>query len=209
MTDCKRCLWLKCFTIVLIVSLQNSCALQKQAARFDYPTGTYNSADYTQYAGWLDGCNGRQSSQQRCHLGVDIRANEGDGVYPISFGKIVAISTSGWGCRGASGNVGVVVKHVLEDGTEFLALYGHVRTNLAENDYVLPGKPFAAIGPWCRGHHLHFGIHPGLTMPATNWGGMPCRKCKDNHNGFVDPLDFIRTHKPLAEGLSWIKKSHK
>ena len=209
MTDCKSCLWLKCFMLVLMVSFQIGCAARQRIGSFDYPTGPYNSDDYKQYAGWLDGCDGNNSSNKRCHLGIDIRANEAAEVYPISYGKIVDISTSGWNCRGSSENLGVVIKHVLEDGTEFLALYGHVRTNLAENDYVVPGKPFAAVGRWCNGTHLHFGIHPGLTMPVTNWGSLPCRKCTDNHNGFVDPLDFIRAHKPSVDGLTRLDKDHK
>lgn len=199
MPHCKSGLWLKCFTMAILLSCQIGCAVHKQAGWFDYPTGLYKAADYEQFAGWLDGCAGSRTARKRCHLGIDIKADEGAGVYPISGGKIVAISTSGWNCRGSSGNVGVVVKHELEDGTEFLALYGHVRTRLGENDAVAPGKPFATVGPWCKGNHIHFGIHLGLTMPVTNWGSLPCGKCRDNHNGFVDPLEFLRTHNPPAE----------
>jgi murein DD-endopeptidase MepM/ murein hydrolase activator NlpD len=199
MIHCNRCLWLKCFILVLALSFQIGCAARKPIGRFDYPTGVYKAADYTQFAGWLDGCAGSRSSKKRCHLGIDIRADEGAGVYPISGGRIVAISASGWNCRGTSGNVGVVVQHELEDGTEFLALYGHVRTKLTVDDTVCPGKSFATVGQWCNGNHLHFGIHPGLTMPATNWGSLPCGKCKDHQNGFVDPLEFLRNHRPQAE----------
>jgi murein DD-endopeptidase MepM/ murein hydrolase activator NlpD len=198
MIRCKYCVWLKCFTIVILVSIQIGCAAHKRAGNFGYPTGAYKAADYAQFAGWLDGCDGNNPSKKRCHLGIDIRADDGAEVYPISRGKIVAISASGWNCRGSSGNVGVVIKHALEDGTEFLALYGHVKTQLTVNDAVFPGKPFATVGQWCNGNHLHFGIHSGLTMPATNWGSLPCKKCKDSHNGFVDPLEFINRHRPSA-----------
>jgi len=196
---CNRCCFLKCFAIVLLLYFHAGCAAHQRIGTFDYPTGAYSAADYTQFAGWLNGCNGKNDSRKRCHLGIDIKADEGAEVYPISHGKVVAISTGGWNCRGSSGNVGVVVKHMLEDGTEFLALYGHVRTQLAVNDAVFPGKSFATVGQWCNGNHLHFGIHPGLTMPANNWGSLPCGKCTDNHNGFVNPLEFIRNHRPQAE----------
>jgi murein DD-endopeptidase MepM/ murein hydrolase activator NlpD len=199
MIHCTHRVLLRCLISILLVSFQIGCAAHKRIGKFDYPTGAYKAADYERYAGWLDGCDGTHASNRRCHLGIDIRADEGDEVYPISHGRIVAISSSGWNCRGSSGNVGVVVKHELEDGTEFLALYGHVRTKRTVNDDVFPGQSFATVGPWCRGNHLHFGIHPGLTMPASNWGSLPCGKCADNHNGFVDPLEFINKHRPASE----------
>jgi len=208
MIHSSRCLWLQCFILVLIASMQIGCAARKRIGTFDYPTGAYKAADYEQFAGWLEGCDGKNESRKRCHLGIDIKADEGAEVYPISSGEIVAISSSGWNCRGSSGNVGVVVRHTLEDGTEFLALYGHVRTNLRVNDTVFPGKAFATVGQWCNGNHLHFGMHPGLTMPATNWGSLPCRKCKDSHNGFVDPLEFIRNHRPSTDGSTRLEKDH-
>lgn len=107
--------------IILSLSLQQVFALDKISTGFYYPTGTSNLGNY---AGWLaSGCDGNTAYfEEYYHLGFDIAAAEGDAVYPIAYGKITHKSFFGWG----SGNIGIVVKHRLSDGTEFFALYGHV-----------------------------------------------------------------------------------
>jgi len=111
------------------------------------------------------------------HLGQDIEANEGDNVYAIADGEIVYVSVSGWG----EGNYGLLVKHRLNTGEEFLALYGHVRPLREDLRYtasgfvdppvpVSAGEVFATIGPYDSMPHLHFGIHPGAEIPPSPWG---------------------------------------
>ncbi len=119
-------------------------------------------------------------------------------VYPIADGVVTYRSTGGWG----AGNVGIVIKHKLSDGSEFLALYGHIKTTVNVGDSVVGGTEFAKIGYWEFGNHLHFGIHPGLTMPGTNWGMMPNSSWPDT-NGFVDPIDWIETHQPATQPTAW------
>ena len=102
---------------------------------------------------------------------------------PIADGTITNISSNGWG----AGNVAAVVKHKLAGGGEFLAVYGHIVTSKNVGDPVTGGVPFAQIGAWPDGDHLHFGIHPSLLIPATNWGKMPNSFWPDT-NEFVDHI---------------------
>ena len=158
--------------------------LAKTETGFFYPTG--KSGPY-QYAGWLaKGCD-----EYICgyyHLGQDMEANGGDNVYAIADGVVTYISHGGWG----EGNLGIVLRHELDTGQEFLSLYGHVRSSVSIGSYVTAGQPFATVGLYEDIPHLHFGIHPGTTMPTTNWGMMPIDRWPDT-NGFVNPIEWITT----------------
>ena len=99
----------------------------------------------------------------------------GSPVYAISDGVVTRRSTSGW-CSDNDlicGNVVLGIRHNLPDGTQFVALYGHIQTTLTENDSVVGGAPIGTVGPWSNGTHLHFGVHPGTTLPADNLGLLP------------------------------------
>ncbi|MFH1648471.1 MAG: peptidoglycan DD-metalloendopeptidase family protein [Patescibacteria group bacterium] len=187
--------------VLLMLLIGSSWALDKTSTGFYYPTGT---STLGKYAGWLaSGCDGNTdyfTDPPRYHLGWDIESNEGDSVYPISYGEVVYKSSSDWG----SGNIALAVKHVLSNGDEFLALYGHIISSLDIGDYVLPGKSFATVGSWPYGAHLHFGIQPRSSMPATNWGKMPCSNWPDT-NGFVNPIEWIENQKPIAGILAQIE----
>jgi murein DD-endopeptidase MepM/ murein hydrolase activator NlpD len=185
--------------------------------RFVYPTGLLPTAPdgkrlygydgactCYEYAGWLARGDKGHYLSDKYHLGQDIEANVGDDVYAITDGVVAYISYNDWG----AGNLGIVLRHALSDGTEFLALYGHVRSDVEIGDHVADGESFATIGPYDSVPHLHFGIHPGLTMPLTNWGAMPLSSWPDpnaypgdpngpNTNGFVDPMEWITTRTPL------------
>jgi hypothetical protein len=174
---------------------------QKTDTGFFYPTG---EAGPYRYAGWLargdrdednDGYN--DYDEGLYHLGVDMEADVGDIVYAIADGEIVYVSVNGWG----EGNYGLLVRHKLNTGESFLALYGHVRPiredlRFAASGPVNPsvsvtgGQEFATVGPYGSVPHVHFGIHPGTQIPSSPWGRMPLDNwC--NTNGFVDPLDWI------------------
>ena len=169
---------------------------------FVYPTG--KAGPYT-YAGWLAGDPEMPPYQEGYyHLGQDMEANEGDDVYAIADGEIIYVSVSGWG----EGNFGLLVKHKLNTGEEFLALYGHVRPNSEDLRYtvsgpvdppvpVIAGEAFATIGPYDSIPHLHFGIRPGSEIPPSPWGRMPLDNWHDT-NGFVDPINWINTHIPYS-----------
>jgi murein DD-endopeptidase MepM/ murein hydrolase activator NlpD len=170
---------------------------------FVYPTG--KSGPYA-YASWLAGGPGMPPYQKGYyHLGQDMEANEGDDVYAIADGEIIYVSVSGWG----EGNYGLLIRHTLDSGEEFLALYGHVRPNREDLRYtvsgpvdppvpVSAGEAFATIGPYDSIPHLHFGIHPGEEVPQNPWGKMPLDDQWPETNGFVDPLDWITTRIPFS-----------
>jgi len=169
--------------------------IERTATCFYWPTG---SSDLGNYAGWLsDSCSwsGNDNyTRNEYHLGVDIAADEGDAVYAIARGKVLRISTGGWG----AGNVGVLVEHRLCDGTSFLAIYGHVRSAVVVGDELTAGLPFAVTGPWSP-PHLHFAIRPGTSI-ASPYGGMPCPASGPitDTNGFVDPIRWITTLAPVG-----------
>lgn len=150
---------------------------------------------------WSHGCAGwlaRDSDHEGCyfsgyyHIGEDMMASVGDNVYLIAKGKITYTSSNGWG----SGNVGLAVLHKLSDGTEFMALYGHVRNVQIPSNVEYPaGTVLAKIGPYDYGDHLHFGIRPGNSMPASNWGMMP-NSSWPSTNGFENPINWIETKVP-------------
>ena len=64
---------------------------------------------------------------------------ENSAVYAVSDGIVTNISNIGWG----SGNVGVVLKHKLSDGSEFPGLYGHVKTSVNVGQTIKAGESFA------------------------------------------------------------------
>ena len=145
------------------------------SASFFYPLGT---ASWTKTGGtWLGRDGGRNADgtphdtdgppayiSGLYHLGVDMPANADDSVYAVTNGTVWSISQNGWG----TGNVAVILKHTLDNGTEFLAIYGHIRpTNgLKVGDRVAGGVKFAIVGPYPEGgEHLHFGVHPAVAFP--------------------------------------------
>jgi hypothetical protein len=171
-----------------------SGAIEKTSTGFYWPTGTSQIGDY---AGWLsDGCawSGNNSYyENEFHTGKDIAAAEGVQVYAIADGQVLHKSSNGWGLN----NIALLIVHSLSDGSSFTAVYGHIRSDLKTGDPVEGGKPFATIGPWPDGSHLHFGIRPGISIQAP-YGRMPCPSQGPitDYNAFVDPIDWITTRSP-------------
>lgn len=189
---------------------------------FVYPTGLTPTAPggkqnygydgactYYDYAGWLARGDRGDYALGSYHIGQDIQANVGDNVYAIADGYVISISgpgyEHGWDKNVGDNNLGIVIRHKLNDGSEFLALYGHVHSSVSLGGHLKSGEPFATIGPFGSEPHLHFGIHPGLPLPGTNWGLMPISSWPDadahpgdpggpNTNGFVDPMEWITKH---------------
>ncbi len=183
--------------VALVLSATSAVAVDLTETGFYYPTGSHTLGSY---AGWLavppayfDGYY---------HIGKDIDTGEVAPVYAISNGIVIYISSGGWGTN----NKGVFVRHTLVDGSQFVALYGHVRTSKVVNDAVQAGVQFATIGPWDP-THLHFGIHPGGTIPSDPYGMLPL-PVTSPYNGWQDPIDWIATHSPAgAYSCSFVSKS--
>jgi len=161
-------------------------AIDRTATGFYYPTGTSSLGNY---ADWLLAYPD-YPYENKYHIGKDIDADAPNPVYAIADGTVIGISYNGWG----TGNVGVFVRHELMDESQFVALYGHVRTSVSINDPVTKGVSFATIGPYSP-DHLHFGIHPGGSMPSSPYGKLPL-PVTPPYNGWVNPINWITTNAP-------------
>src|SRR6266404_6166473 len=178
---------------------------------FYYPLGrrTFDSA----CGKWLarDGHHGGCYFDGLYHIGVDMLAAEGDEVYAIADGKIfVTPQADGFG------NQIVYVKHALKDGSEFLALYAHLRTGVKAGQSVTGGRPFATVGrfmltPKKHGRdHLHFSVRAELRIAPTRseedskgnsvrigWGRGSNYFWPDT-NGFLEPVSWITSKAPAS-----------
>lgn len=163
----------------------------KTKSGFYWPTGAPPPIENN----WLgSGCDGQTGYFDGLyHIGRDILAPEGSRVYAISSGEVLSVSQNGWG----DDNVAILIKHELTTNQQFIAVYGHIRSELKIGDKVRGGMSFATVGFWEEGTHLHFGIRPGNTL-AGPYGKMPC-PFEGNTNGFVDPIDWITRHSPKIE----------
>lgn len=211
----KSCVLIALLLLFLTVSTAEGQSSPKRTSTgFYWPTGTDSLGNY---AGWLyDGCPWSQHpygtyDSNLYHIGWDIQANVGDPVYAVADGEVIGISSgpfSGWPYNAtdvkSKDNIGVLVKHQLADGTDFIAVYGHIIANVNQHDHVTAGKPFGKIGPYGEQSHLHFGIRPG-TSTDGDLGRMTCPQQKPQNgidgvptNGFVDPIAWIKTKSPLG-----------
>ena len=184
-----------CFVVFLVVFVFSEvCALERSSIGFFYPTGR---ALLSSDCGWL--ASGSDYLPGFCHIGHDFAAGFNSPVYPISDGVVVYKSEGDWGY----GNIALLVKHTA-DNQEFLALYGHITTDLSEGSKVYTGIPFAKVGWLDTGCHLHFGVLSGIIVPEkSGWGKLPISS-PQNTNGFLDPINWINTKIPKVlyyEGL--------
>jgi murein DD-endopeptidase MepM/ murein hydrolase activator NlpD len=89
----------------------------------------------------------------------------------------------------------VVVKHKLQDGTEFVALYGHIAVGVNIDDELKEGSVIGTINPFTSGKdllpHLHLGINTNAKMPEPPYGYTH----EDNKKGWVDPIQFLKNNK--------------
>ncbi|WP_394751192.1 murein hydrolase activator EnvC family protein [Spongiimicrobium salis] len=152
------------------------------ADHFDFPVGKPEGIGYYN----------AQSFGENNHLGDDWNGTGGgntdlgDAIYAIANGKVAFAEDIG----GGWGNV-IRIHHVLEDGHKVESLYAHCDTILvATSDTVSIGQKIGTIG---TAHglyyaHLHFEIRENIHMPIG--GGY-----SQNTAGYVDPTEFIRTHR--------------
>ncbi len=189
--------------LILINIPVSSLAKEKTSTGFYWPIGENN---FDSGVGWWLSKPPNYFSNYY-HIGVDIMSQEDHPVYAISSGIVVARSENGW-TKGGSKNIALLIKHYFmgEDGEKkaFVVLYGHIKassTNLRKDNTVYPGELIGKVGYWSDGNHLHFGIHPGSSIPNSDvsqgvgWGRMTINHWPDT-NGFVDPINFLETHAP-------------
>ncbi|MEQ1822850.1 MAG: M23 family metallopeptidase [Fimbriimonadaceae bacterium] len=150
------------------------------------PNGSFMNRDRAHGGTYFDGFY---------HIGEDTPANVGDVVRSIGEGVIMYRSTSGWG----TGNCALIALYTDSTGVSFTYLYGHIRNELAVGTRVSRGQRLGEIGPYPGGSHLHLGCHPGAGLPPSASGkgwGMVRNQYWSDANGFVSPLQWIKTHSP-------------
>lgn len=150
------------------------------------------------------------------HTGADLaiasNVYEGDNVFPLAAGTVIKMDWStGWSAPGKRNNVGLFVRHAAPDGTQFVALYGHIvpAKSWKVGDSFIAGTILGKIGDYgSNGDHLHFGMYPGANMPASPYGSQSCSKW-GNNNGAVDPLAFLNAHPNTLAAIMRYQHQHK
>lgn len=193
----------------VLTVLNDAPSVEQTETGFYYPLGRRN---FDSACGrWL--ARDKLSKPKGCyfgglyHLGVDMMAKRvGDPVYPIADGEVIGMSTDG------EKNAAVFIKHKLSDGSDFVAVYGHIRTSVSARKHskVTGGVQFATVGPYSGGNHVHLGIHPEVKSDFTvsekdkrgkvvemGWG-RASNYFWPNANGFVEPISWITTKSPLS-----------
>lgn len=149
-------------------------------------------------AAWLaSGCNGQTAySAGLYHTGRDYWGELGAPVRSLGAGVVKANMDFGTGFARA-----VFVQHEAVDGTKFVALYGHVDSIITANTTVAAGEQIGTLALLTGTEtHLHLGLVPGTSYPATSWGRLVCNQWP-NTNGFTDPVAFLAAH-PGSGGTS-------
>lgn len=126
------------------------------------------------------------------HLGVDYGAASNTPVYSLGAGTVIYTGSFGAGWGNA-----IFIKHQAADGSQFVALYGHVNLGIANGATVSAGQQIGTIAN-IGSNHLHLGIRPGTSYPSNNWGMMTC-PTSNGDNGFVDPMPYLSAH-PMSNG---------
>ena len=84
------------------------------------------------------------------HLGTDWPMPIGTPVYPVESGEVLAVAgpdqEAGWGRY----NYGLLVLHGTPEDGEYIAVYGHLRTEVQVGDRVTRDRPLGTIGEYYR-----------------------------------------------------------
>jgi hypothetical protein len=213
------------------VGNESQITFTKSSTGFYFPTGVPDT-QYPKLGGtWLgrdakNDWDGPPSyNDDRYHIGFDIKADYGAPVFAAAAGRVVYRSTN-WNNDGTTNNVGIGILHTLNDGSQFVAFYGHIHSGLQIGDVVTGGVQIGTVGHWLNGSvyvdHLHFGIKPGYDylaglvspnlgfMENTFWpNGVTAGQINANPaaytnitNGFVDPIAWIKSHTPACQNGS-------
>ncbi|PIZ00582.1 hypothetical protein COY62_01840, partial [bacterium (Candidatus Howlettbacteria) CG_4_10_14_0_8_um_filter_40_9] len=160
---------------------------------FDYPVGRpdavgyYDAQDFGMYNSDFRGYHLGEDWNKRCGGDCDL----GDPIYSISNGTVILKTT-----QRAWGNI-LIIQYTLPKGDKYNALYGHFQNiNVEQGGEVLRGQQIGTMGKGDKGRfiaHLHFEIRSDL-----NIGVGPGYSSTSKPTGWVDPSDFISSHRPLV-----------
>lgn len=136
------------------------------------------------------------------HTGADLNLNEprfnldrGAPVYAIASGKVAFVGRVGDYWR----NIVIIEHDPLPDGAKMCSRYAHVEGILVSaEERVARGQMICQIGSsgGANGnYHLHFDISP-TDILLNNPGQWPRTKLDELLANYVDPILFIRSHRP-------------
>lgn len=154
------------------------------ANKFDYPVGKPDAINYYNAQGF--GENNHLGDDWNCVKGGN--SDLGDPIYAIANGYISVSEDFG----GGWGNV-IRIIHQLPDNSQLESLYAHCDTMIVkQNELVKIGQQIGTIGT-ANGQyyaHLHLEIRNKTNMPLGNG-------YSKNKTGYLDPTDFIKTHRVI------------
>lgn len=174
----------------ILMTASHAHAQLQTSTGFFYPTNSYWDGSYV---GWLQ----TNSGNGQYHLGIDFKENYGTPVYAIADGEVVAETFQY--VRGQNEGGALVIKHQLNDGSYFTALYGHISLIKRQGEHVNAGEQIGTITDcwtqWGNLTHLHFEIHSDpnvIWTPAYTWSTSDLKGC-------VDPLAFMNEKTPANQ----------
>jgi murein DD-endopeptidase MepM/ murein hydrolase activator NlpD len=161
------------------------------AEHFVYPIArTETVTEAKDRDSWYDA----QDFGENDHLGEDWNANSGgntdcgEPVYAVADGMITFAQDAGPGW----GNV-VIIEHQLASGEKIESLYGHMQDIMRAEGSVKKRDQIGTVGN-ANGRylcHLHFEMR---TADCPMWNE-PGAGYSSEHSGWVDPSDFIDSHR--------------
>ncbi|MBI3764115.1 MAG: M23 family metallopeptidase [Chloroflexi bacterium] len=136
------------------------------------------------------------------HTGADLNLNEpifnldrGSPVYAVASGRVAFAERVGDYWR----NIIVIEHDPTPDGTKVCARYAHVEGIIVSvGQRVTRGQQISVVGSsgGSNGnYHLHFDLSP-TNILLGNAGQWPGTKLADLRANYIDPIEFIRNHRP-------------
>jgi murein DD-endopeptidase MepM/ murein hydrolase activator NlpD len=142
-------------------------------------------------------------SGTKAHTGIDMARGDGQVVVAIADGTVVE-NGQPWGA--ANRNV-VVIEHTTSTGEKFLAVYGHLYSDVVPKGSIARGARVGRVQTAGTGAHLHFGIKPGAWTGSTPAGSSSSAvdangNCTLNTLGTADPLSYLPSRTPSGSTSS-------
>ena len=146
-----------------------------------------NNCGFPAYGSYVTDDNG----VPQYHLGIDLDTPDYPTLTPvraIGAGTVIDRQEDWPGSA-------IFIRHTAADGSQFVAVYGHLRNAIPDGGTVTSGQRVGDVFD----NHAHLGIRPGTSVAADHNGQMPCpgnwtTSTGPDKNGFVDPLPYLNAH---------------
>ena len=124
-------------------------------------------------AGWLaSGCSGNSGYlADRYHIGIDLGAPVGTTVRSLGSGRVIRVWRDGsWGVTNGVNNAGIWVQYAAADGSQFVAVYGHVVPAAGTDNGPVRRLPRSGFRPTGRCRIFTWVSGPGPRFPRRTGG---------------------------------------